>query len=132
MTPIPRIFPLAGWILLLIMASSCLGASAIEAAKARSVERLPHIDELKLEGKVGENARGYLAERKPLGPREAALVEDENEDRRILYASVAARTNESIDQVGKQRALRLAELAKEGIWLQNLDGIWYQKGAGGG
>ena len=97
------------------------------AAAERMKERLSQIDSLKKSGNVGENAAGFLEIREAIGERETALVKDENEDRKVVYAEVAARTGQSAVIVGEQRALRIAELANKGIWLKKKHGHWYQK-----
>lgn len=102
-------------------------ADSAEAAAARIKDRLPAIDQLKEEGKVGETHEGFLASRKDLGPRQQSLVDAENKDRRIIYSAVAERTEQSVEEVGKQRAIRIAEQAQPGIWLLKPDGEWYQK-----
>lgn len=117
---------------LFILLASLLFALPIQAntvpeAQARIKERLAQIDELKEDGSIGENAVGLLSARKTLGPRQQALITAENTDRRIIYDSVAKRTGQSVEAVGAQRALRIAELAGSGVWLQKPSGAWYQK-----
>lgn len=110
-----------------LICASTLNAESPQEAAERIKERLPQIDAMKAAGEVGETANGFLAELKPLGPRQSSLVKAENADRRIIYASVAARTGQEVNSVGQQRAIRIAELAKPGVWLQRPDGEWYQK-----
>jgi len=102
-------------------------ADAVAAAQARMQERLAQVDVLKAAGQVGEDALGYLTPRADLGPRQAALVQAENADRRILYEAVARRTGQTVEEVGMQRSLRIAEIALPGVWLQRPGGEWYRK-----
>jgi uncharacterized protein YdbL (DUF1318 family) len=104
-----------------------LPGQSAQAAAERMQERLPQVDRLKAEGEVGETAAGYLAPRESLGPRQTSIVEAENADRRIAYAAIAKRTGETVEAVGKQRAVRIAEMAKSGVWLQRPNGEWYRK-----
>jgi len=111
--------------------TTCLSLAAVgqsvQSATERIKERLPQIDNLKAEGVVGETSEGYLAPREDLGPRQQSLLEAENADRRILYLSVAERTGQTAEAVGRQRAIRIAELARSGVWLQKPGGGWYRK-----
>ncbi len=115
-------------LLLLVPGAALLAqADAVAAAQQRMQERLAQIDALKAAGEVGEDALGYLSARTELGPRQAALVQAENADRRILYEAAARRTGQTVEEVGRQRALRIAELALPGVWLQRPGGEWYRK-----
>ena len=98
-----------------------------EDATLRMKDRLAQVDALKADGSVGENATGYLEPRVNLGPRQISIVEAENKDRRIIYEAVAQQTGQTADVVGQQRALRIAEIAGPGVWLEKADGNWYQK-----
>jgi uncharacterized protein YdbL (DUF1318 family) len=102
-------------------------ADSVESAKERIKERLEQIDQMKSLGQVGENANGYLSARGPLGPRQNSLMEAENADRLVIYTSVAETAGQSVDEVGKQRAVRIAGIARSGVWLQRPDGEWLQK-----
>lgn len=117
--------------LLVLLLTVCLSLVAmgqsVQSATERIKERLPQVDNLKAEGKVGETAEGYLAPREDLGPRQQSLLEAENADRRLIYLSVAERTGQTLEAVGRQRAIRIAELARPGVWLQNPGGEWYRK-----
>ena len=114
--------------LFLLLAGTSASAASPGEALERMKERLPQIDKMKELGEIGENAAGYLSVRTELGPRKASIVEAENNDRRVLYLSVAAKTGQTVEDVGANRAVRIAELAKEGVWLQLPNGDWYRKG----
>ena len=114
-------------LLLVAFCTVPLQADSASEASARIKDRLAQVDTMKASGEVGEDARGYLAVRQSLGPRKQALVDAENADRKILYAEVAGRTGRTVDEVGRQRAIRIAELATTGVWLQKPDGEWYRK-----
>jgi uncharacterized protein YdbL (DUF1318 family) len=123
----PSAFLLLLFTLIPLLCASTLSAESPQDAAERIKERLPQIDAMKAAGEIGETANGFLSGLKPLGPRQSSLVEAENADRRIIYQSVAARTGQEVLAVGQQRAIRIAELAKPGVWLQRPDGEWYQK-----
>ena len=99
---------------------------ATEAA-GRIKDRLAQVDTLKESGAVGETATGFLESRQTLEPAQQSLVDAENADRRVIYASIARRTGQSYEEVGLQRALQIASRARPGVWLQKSDGEWYQK-----
>ncbi|MGC9451462.1 MAG: YdbL family protein [Oceanipulchritudo sp.] len=115
--------------LLFFNAFLCCLAAAEPATEAtgRMKERLAQVDQLKASGAAGEDARGYLAAREPLGPRQSMLVEQENADRRIVYTEVARRTDQTLEEVGRQRAIQIAARASPGVWLQKPNGEWYRK-----
>lgn len=102
-------------------------ADSSEAAAQRITQRLAQVDAMKEAGEVGETADGYLAERTELAGRKAAMVRDENADRKLIYTSVASRTGQTVTEVGEQRALQIAQRARSGVWLQKPSGEWYRK-----
>jgi uncharacterized protein YdbL (DUF1318 family) len=104
-----------------------LQASAVTDAQERILARTPQIDSLKTSGAVGEDANGYLAKRTQLSGRQDALVESENKDRRILYQVAAQRTNQSVEEAGKQRGLQNFARARPGVWLKKANGEWVKK-----
>ena len=108
------------------LAAPVFGDAESEAADCIRM-RLSQVDALKANGQIGETATGFLAERAMLGPRQSSMVAAENEDRRIIYQSVASRTGQSAEDVGTQRALQIATRARSGVWLQKPSGEWYQK-----
>jgi uncharacterized protein YdbL (DUF1318 family) len=102
-----------------------IGFAATPADRIR--DRLPEVDALKASGEVGEAADGYLAARESIQPTARDVVEAENRDRRALYSEIAGRTGQSTEEVGRQRALRVFELSRPGVWLKGPDGQWYRK-----
>jgi uncharacterized protein YdbL (DUF1318 family) len=122
-TTFPYLF---AFLAMIFLAGNAL-ASPVSQAQERIKERLAQVDALKAEGKAGESFNGYLSARGELSPREFSLIEAENADRRILYEAVARSTGQTPEEVGRQRAIRIAELAREGVWLQDPDGSWYRK-----
>ncbi len=95
--------------------------------KARFLKRKPAINALKNQGKVGENNVGKLTPRAALNPGENRLINAENSDRETAYRDIARRLNVLPVEVGKRRALKIAQLAKPGHWLQGPKGRWYRK-----
>jgi hypothetical protein len=110
------------WMLFVLLESA---SAATPAERIR--DRLPAIDSMKMAAKVGENADGYLDARASLSTEERDLMEAENADRRFLYQSIADRTGQSVDAIGRQRAVRVFELSKPGVWLKDANGKWFQK-----
>ena len=111
----------------LFAGTSLASADDVESITERMKERLEVIDPLKTSGDLGENNRGLLEARGDLTREQQEVVEAENSDRQKLYELVAQRTRQSVDAVGQQRAARIAQLARSGVWLQNTRGQWYQK-----
>ena len=104
-----------------------LGVSAIaNDIKTRMKNRLPVIKELKAQGIVGEDNKGYL---RFVGGEKAKedVVAAENEDRKTVYAAIAKQQGTTAELVGSRRALQIAKKASPGEWLQDASGKWYQK-----
>ena len=94
----------------------------------RMRDRLIKIEELKLEGLVGEDNRGYLQARSSLSNVQKGVIENENVDRRKIYFIIGIKSDLKVDQVGSHRASQIAVRSVDGIWLHGQDGTWYQKG----
>lgn len=102
------------------------GSAQAQGIKDQMRERLPAITALKAQGVIGEDNRGFLAVKGQVGDQ-ATLVEAENSDRRTVYEQIAKQQNITPQLVGERRALKIAEIAAPGTWLQNSQGTWYQK-----
>ena len=98
------------------------------ALKERMIERQAAVNALWKKGLVGENNAGYLSPRVALTPHQQTVVHAENVDRKMVYEAIAESTANKVKVIGQKRARIIAERADEGLWLQNLDGEWYQKG----
>ena len=112
-------------VLLLAMTVAALPVFA-GAIQDRMKSRLPVIRQLKSQGAVGENNRGYLEFRGSQRPQ-ANVVAAENADRSKVYNAIAAKTGTTAAVVGNRRAAQLAQQARRGDWLQNAKGQWYRK-----
>ncbi len=114
-------------VVLMVFACCCI-TYALEAndIKARMLQRAPAIQELKTKGVIGENNLGYL-ELVPGNKGNEQIITDENNDRKAVYAAIAKQQGADIDLVGKRRALKIAENAAPGEWLQDEAGKWYKK-----
>jgi len=97
-----------------------------QGIKERMKERLPVIVDLKAKGIVGENFQGYLEFVSDV-QQNKDVVDNENKDRKEIYAYIANKQGADIELVGQRRAKQLAKNAKPGEFLQNEDGTWYQK-----
>ncbi len=106
----------------LLVAASGWAASL----KDRMEARLPAIVALKDQGIIGENANGYLEYRTGNKP-EQKLIQEENNDRRAVYADIAGKQGVDPALVGQRRAKQLAERGSAGHWFRRADGSWYQK-----
>lgn len=65
----------------------------------------------KKKGVAGENKCGYLEARGSLSAGDQQVIQAEIADRRQVYAAIASETGSSADEVGRNRAAQLAELA---------------------
>ena len=97
--------------------------------RARSEERYPEIRRLKSDGKIGESSTGYLEAVKKdyLGDDSLKqLIDDENKDRKALYAIIADEDGTDAGLVAKRAAKRNIERAKSGEYVKQ-DGTWKKK-----
>ena len=93
--------------------------------KERMAERIPAITSLKDSGVLGENNKGYLEFRG--AKKSEQLVQDENNDRGVVYNAIAKKQGASADLVGARRAQMIAQNGNAGQWFQKNDGSWYKK-----
>lgn len=103
-----------------------VAAGFAQEIEERMTSRLSAISDLKARGIVGEDCLGYLRFIHGQTEQEAMIVA-ENSDRRMVYADIAKRYGTTVEQVGRRRAIQLAENARSGDWLQNAAGEWHRK-----
>lgn len=111
----------------LIIGFFVLGTTAFaDDIKTRMKNRLPVIKQLKDEGLVGEDNKGYL---QFVGGKKAKadVVAAENKDRETVYTAIAKQQGTTAELVGKRRALQIANNAAPGEWIQDAGGNWIQK-----
>ena len=94
--------------------------------KKNMADRKPKIEALKKAGTIGENKTGYLEAMKDAKLEEAdkKLVEDENKDRKTVYAAIAKKEGSTVDKVGELRAKQIRSKAAEGEYIQGEDDQW--------
>ena len=114
----------AGLALAIVLAAPAAQAGSV---KERMAERAPEILKLKSKGVIGENNQGFLEVRGAGGGQAASLIKAENQDRRMVYKAIAAKTGGNVEQVGRRAAAKRAEVAGAGEWLQKPGGAWYKK-----
>lgn len=101
--------------------------ASLDEARERMKANLRAIEQLKTDGKVGENNKGYLEARSSLTEKETALVKQENADRKFVYETLAQRAGVSLEEIQKARAEQIRLRSAPGLWLQAPDGRWYRK-----
>ena len=94
--------------------------------KKNMAERKPKIEVLKKAGSIGENKTGYLEVMKDVKLEDAdkKLVDDENKDRKVVYAAIAKKEGSTVDKVGELRAKQIRSKAAEGEYIQGEDDQW--------
>jgi len=95
--------------------------------KTRMQERLPTIVQMKTDGLIGENNKGYLEFVPGAVKKMQDVVADENKDREMVYGAIAKQQKTTTELVGDRRAIQIAEKASPGEWLQDQTGKWYKK-----
>jgi uncharacterized protein YdbL (DUF1318 family) len=103
----------------------------VKATESRR-QRRPALRELRSRGCVGEANQGYLAARPgdACGPEVAALIRDENADRRVIYTAFMKDNNiPASDTARVQSAFAKArqERVRSNEWLQLENGEWVKK-----
>jgi len=100
--------------------------SSKEELQKRFKERYPKIAELKKDGVVGETSDGYVDFVEKKDAKAADLVEQENADRKQLYALIAKKEGVKPATVAERNAKRNFDRAQSGEFLKE-DGKWHKK-----
>ncbi|MBT7865690.1 MAG: DUF1318 domain-containing protein [Opitutales bacterium] len=95
--------------------------------KQRILQRVGTVDELKIKALVGENNKGLLEQRAMLAPAQTKVMNEENADRKALYAILAKRLGLSVTVVGQGRAESIRKKSAPKLWIQEPSGKWLQK-----
>lgn len=104
-------------------------ADRMQELQAQFKERLPQIDRLKQQGKIGETWEGWI-EKLPqaeLNERQRELVEAENSDRAELYQIIARKEGTTSEFVARKNAERNRKNLEPGEWFKMRSGEWEQK-----
>ncbi len=94
--------------------------------KQRMKQRLPVIVQMKKQGIVGENARGYL-EYVSGNKANKRIVDEENKDRKRVYTMIAKQQKVTLEKVERLRAVQIVQKTAKGEFLKKEDGSWYKK-----
>jgi len=103
------------------------GAEAMREAREDILERLPEMDNLWNRGLTGESNEGFVVARSALNRTQISLIQEENRDRAILYSYIGEKTGTDMFSVGRERAIQISQMAKNGLWIQNGKGKWVRK-----
>jgi len=111
------------WILLaamLILSVPTARAQTYDDLQKSIEARLSQLSAYLLDGSrcLGERLDGYLEINVNCPPDKVSLGEDENRDRKALYALMAQDLPMSPEQIGEERAKREAQRYKQGVWRQ--------------
>ncbi len=100
----------------------------IESALENRRQRYEQMTDLKTQGFIGENNKGYLSILREDKEVEE-FVEAENRDRKMIYLSIAQQNNllEAIETIEKVFAHVQRDKAHPGDKIQNEDGQWIVK-----
>ena len=88
----------------------------VEQAALRRKDRLAELHALEARGVIGENKRGLLEAKN--SSADSQLIEAENRDRMVIYKSLAAKNNTSLEGVGQLYAKRLQNDAPPGTLVE--------------
>jgi uncharacterized protein YdbL (DUF1318 family) len=126
------IFATIALFVLSVFTTSAMCFAGADDIKARMKDRLPTIVQMKADGIIGENNKGYLEFVPGAAQKMQDVIADENKDRQMVYSAIAkqqSKPNEPVttEVVGKIRAVQIAEKAASGEWVQDGSGKWYKK-----
>jgi uncharacterized protein YdbL (DUF1318 family) len=118
----------------MMMTATVQAADTKADLKAKFEQRYPQLHQAKKDGKVGENWQGFVeaVEAKFAGDAKIAdLIEQENADRKKLYALIAEEQSKdrkvSPAQVAERNARRNFSEAKDHEFLRTKDNVWMQR-----
>lgn len=116
------------WVITILIAGLLFSGLNGQAAsiKERMLARVPTINSLKDQGLIGENNKGFLEYRSGAKP-EQKLINNENNDRKSVYAAIAKKQQVDLSLVGQRRAKQISDKGRKGHWFQRPDGTWYKK-----
>lgn len=117
-------------ILVAALLATCTFAASETELRERFKQRYPQLQQLKLEGKIGEVFTGYIDAVQPQYEAEAkvkGMIDNENRDRAELYQIMARQTGATPEAVAQRNATRNFEKARSGDYLKGPDGIWKRK-----
>lgn len=117
---------------LLVVLSSLAFAPVAFAQHASDLRRqmearVPAIDRLKTQLILGEDNQGFLQVVQNGTAEATQVVTAENTDRRIVYAEIARQAGSTAEEVGRQRAHKIAANSRTGVWVQDASGRWVKK-----
>jgi len=93
----------------------------VEQAALRRKGRIDELHALEGKGVIGENKMGLVEARDSSGGSVKELIEAENRDRTIIYNSLAAKNNTSVEEVQQLYAKRLRSDAPPGTPVEALN-----------
>jgi uncharacterized protein YdbL (DUF1318 family) len=114
-------------LVLMVFSTEGMCFAGADDIKARMQERLPTIVQMKAEGIIGEDNRGFLEFVPGAAKKMQDVVAAENRDRQMVYEAIAKQQKTTADLVGRRRAIQIAEKAVQGEWLQDESVKWYKK-----
>ena len=103
-----------------------LGAEATQAAYRRR-DRRAELTAFEVQGILGEGRSALVVARAGGNPRAQQIMNEENNDRMIIYRSIAAKNGSSVESVQKVYADRLRDGLPSGAFFENADGSWATK-----
>jgi len=110
-----------------VSSEAATDAEAMREAREDILERLPEMDNLWNRGLTGESNEGFVVARSALNRTQISLIQEENRDRAILYSYIGEKTGTDMFSVGRERAIQISQMAKNGLWIQNGKGKWVRK-----
>jgi uncharacterized protein YdbL (DUF1318 family) len=110
--------------------ASWSAAQDLGALKQRFAARYAQLKQIEREEKAGETPQGFVEAVTPAHLADATvkkIIDEENADRRALYAALAKKENTTEAKVAERNAARNFQNAGSGEYLKQPNGTWRQK-----
>ena len=101
----------------------------IQNALSSRQQRYAELQQLKAQGAVGENSRGYVEVLKD-GGNAGSIAASENSDRKVIYQAIVQQNNlgpQGLGAVETAFAEVQRDKARGGDWVQSPSGQWSQR-----
>lgn len=100
------------------------------SVESRIKDRFPKLEKARDEGKVGEVYDGsiqFVSDAASSDANLKQLVDQENADRKILFAIIVKEEGGTVEKVAQVYARKLFDLAKSNHYLKGKNGKWVKK-----
>jgi uncharacterized protein len=124
------IFAILALITLFFVSTPAMAQDTRASVESRIKDRFPKLEKYRDDGKVGEVFDGtiqYVNDANSSDGNLKTLVDQENADRKILFAIIVKEEGGTVEKVAQVYARKLFDLAKSNHYLKGKNGKWVKK-----